>query len=188
MRKYIVFMVTGIMVFAGCKGSKQSNSDSKGGQAMEIKVTSTAFDDGGRIPSRYTCEGEDVSVPLAWKTDAKGVVSFALICDDPDAPMGTFVHWVLYNIPAGTTELPEGMPADKDLPNGAKQGVGSSGKTGYMGPCPPSGEHRYFFKVYALDTAVNPSGKVDKAKLLQAMEGHILANGQIMGKYKKASK
>lgn len=150
-----------------------------------IRVMSSAFEEGGMIPPQYACDGQDISPPLSWESVPEGTRSIALIADDPDAPRGTFVHWVLYDLPANTRELPENTPRDKTLPNGAKQGVNSTGRTGYMGPCPPSGTHRYFFKIYAMDAPTNlPPGK-SKADLLKTMEGHILAQGQIMGTYRK---
>ena len=150
-----------------------------------IQVMSSAFKEGEAIPRQYTCQGEDISPALSWETGPEGTKSIAVIVDDPDAPGGTFVHWVLYDLPGSTRELPEGLPRDKTLPNGAKHGMNSLKKLGYSGPCPPSGTHRYFFKVYALDAQTNlPPGK-SKADLLQAMKGHILAQGQIMGTYKK---
>jgi len=152
---------------------------------MEIKVTSSAFEDGGLIPAKYTCDGEDISPPLQWAGVPEGAGSVALICDDPDAPMGTFVHWVLFNLPATTTELAEDVPADKTLPNGARQGITDFGRIGYGGPCPPGGTHRYFFKIYALDTELALKAGAGKRELLRAMEGHILAQGQLIGKYKR---
>ncbi len=157
----------------------------EGGAKMGIKVTSAAFGDGGMIPSKYTCDGNDISPPLAWEGIPEGTKSIALIADDPDAPMGTWVHWVVYNLPPETKELPEKMPLSEELDNGAKQGMMSFKRVGYGGPCPPSGTHRYFFKVYALDTVIEASGTLDKSKLLKAMEGHILAHGQIMGRYRR---
>lgn len=150
-----------------------------------LQVRSPAFEAGGVIPQKYACNGENISPPLAWEPGPQGTRSIALIVDDPDAPRGTFVHWVLYDLPANTQELPENMPRDKALPDGAKQGVNSVDSIGYTGPCPPSGTHRYFFKVYALDAMTNlPPGR-SKADLLQTLEGHILAQGQIMGTYRK---
>jgi Raf kinase inhibitor-like YbhB/YbcL family protein len=154
-----------------------------GGKAMDINITSSAFEDGGMIPLKYTCDGADVSPPLQWDSVPEGTQSIALICDDPDAPMGTFVHWVLYDLPAGTSELPEDVPADATLDNGAKQGKSDFGRTGYGGPCPPGGTHRYFFKLYALDAPTGLSPGAKKADLLKAMKGHILAEGQLMGRY-----
>ena len=152
---------------------------------MEIKVTSTAFDESGMIPEKYTCDGMDISPQLAWTNVPDGTKNFALICDDPDAPMGTWVHWVIYDIPANTKELKENIPLQEKLDNGAKQGTNDFRKIGYGGPCPPRGTHRYYFKLYALDTTVNLEPGNTKAELLKAIEGHILAQGQLMGKYKR---
>ena len=152
---------------------------------MEIKISSSAFEDGGLIPPEYTCDGQGISPPLQWEPVPEGTASIALICDDPDAPMGTFVHWVLFNLPAGTSELEGNFPDGETLPNGARQGITDFGKVGYGGPCPPSGTHRYFFKIYALDAMIDLVSVVDKPALLEAMEGHILSQGQLVGKYKR---
>ena len=152
---------------------------------VEIEITSSAFEDGGMIGAKYTCDGEDVSPPLKWGAVPEGTKSVALICDDPDAPMGTFVHWVIFGLPADTKELAENIPPDKTLPNGAKQGTTDFGRIGYGGPCPPSGTHRYFFKIYALDSQVDLPAGATKRELLEAMEGHILGQGQLIGKYKR---
>ncbi|MFN3533427.1 MAG: YbhB/YbcL family Raf kinase inhibitor-like protein [Candidatus Brocadia sp.] len=152
---------------------------------MEIKMKSTAFEEGGMIPKKYTCNGSDVSPPISWTSVPEGTKSLALICDDPDAPMGTWVHWVLFNLPADIRELPENIPPEKTLANGAKQGITDFRKIGYGGPCPPGGTHRYYFKLYALDTEINLDAEITKKQLLKAMEGHILAEGQLMGKYKR---
>lgn len=148
-----------------------------------MQLTSPAFADGGLIPRRYTCDGDDASPPLAWSGVPATTVSLALIADDPDAPRGTWVHWVLYNLPATTTSLPEALPTDERLPNGALQGRNDFRRTGYGGPCPPSGTHRYFFKLYALDTVLSLEPGATKQQLLQAMEGHVLAEAQLMGRY-----
>jgi len=152
---------------------------------MDIKITSPAFENEGMIPAKYTCDGEDLSPPLQCDTVPEGTKSIALISDDPDAPMGTWVHWVLFNLPADTRQLPEDIPPDKTLPNGAKQGTSDFGRIGYGGPCPPGGTHRYFFKIYALDTELSLQAGARKRDLLKAMEGHILGQGQLMGKYKR---
>ncbi len=152
---------------------------------MEIKITSSAFEDGGLIPAKYTCDGADISPPLQWDAVPEGTRSIALICDDPDAPMGTWVHWVLFNLPGDAKELAQNIPTEETLPNGAKQGVNDFGRVGYGGPCPPGGTHRYFFKIYALDTEVGLQAGADKRQLLKAMEGHILSQGQLIGKYKR---
>jgi len=152
---------------------------------MEIKITSSAFEEGGLIPAKYTCDGADVSPPLQWDAVPEGTRSIALICDDPDAPMGTWVHWVLFNLPSDAKELAENIPTEETLPNGAKQGVNDFGRIGYGGPCPPGGTHRYFFKIYALDTEVDLQAGADKRRLLKTMEGHILGQDQLIGKYKR---
>lgn len=152
---------------------------------MGIQITSSVFKEGEPIPSKYTCDGEDISPPLKWSSLPEGTKSLALISDDPDAPVGTWVHWVIYNIPPTVTELEEGIPSDKELPSGAKQGMNDFKKIGYGGPCPPSGTHRYFFKLYALDSELNLEPRATKKDVLKAMEGHILEMGQLMGTYSR---
>ena len=152
---------------------------------MTFELTSTAFAPAQQIPSKYTCNGENVSPPLRWSDPPPDTQSLALICDDPDAPAGTWVHWVLYNLPAKTRALLETVPANADLPDGSRHGKNSGGRLGYSGPCPPSGTHRYFFKLYALDTVLGLASGADKSQLLQAMQGHILAQTELMGTYKK---
>ncbi len=154
-------------------------------RAMALQLTSSAFSHSESIPARYTCEGEDLSPPLAWSGAPAGTQSFALIMDDPDAPGGTFVHWVVYNLPANVTSLPEGIRSDASLPQGAVHGQNSWGRRDYGGPCPPSGTHRYFFTLYALDRQLSLAPGATKEALLQAMEGHILAQAQLMGTYQK---
>lgn len=152
---------------------------------MAIQVVSPAFDPQTSIPIKYTCRGRDISPPLEW-TDIPGAVkSFALIVDDPDAPMGTWVHWVLFNIPASTRSLPENVPPGPRLDDGSVQGVGSAGENGYQGPCPPSGRHRYYFKIYALDTELNLPPSANKNAVVAAIQGHVLAQGQLMGYFSK---
>ncbi len=150
---------------------------------MTIKLTSTAFDEGGMIPSQYTCDGQNVSPPLAWSDLPEGTKTLALICDDPDAPRGTWVHWVVYQIPASERGLPENLPARETLDGGARQGTNDFKKPGYGGPCPPSGTHRYFFKLYALDASLDLASGATKDQLLKATEGHVLAHGQLIGRY-----
>jgi len=153
---------------------------------MTIRLFSTAFKNGAEIPSRYTGDGRDVSPPLKWENLPEGTESLALICDDPDAPVGTWVHWVIYGIPPDTKELPEAVPPKKVLKSGAKQGLNDFRRIGYGGPAPPPGRpHRYFFKLYALDTELDLKPGATKKDLLRAMEGHILAQGQLMGTYKR---
>jgi Raf kinase inhibitor-like YbhB/YbcL family protein len=157
----------------------------KGGVNMTIILTSTAFLEGGMIPVDHTCDGKDQSPPLAWTDIPAGSKSLALICDDPDAPMGTWVHWVLFNIPPTIRELSRGIPPDRVLENGAKQGFNDFRRIGYGGPCPPGGTHRYYFRIYALDAELMQEAGITKAELLKAMKDHILAEGQLMGRYKR---
>jgi Raf kinase inhibitor-like YbhB/YbcL family protein len=151
---------------------------------MAFQLTTAAFSAGGTIPKKFTCDGPDVSPPLHWKEAPVGTHSFALIMDDPDAPVGTWVHWVLYNLPANTTELPEGVEKRDQMANGAMQGRNDFRKVGYGGPCPPAGKpHRYFFKLYALDTKLNLKGGATKPEVERAMKGRILAQTELMGLY-----
>lgn len=154
-----------------------------GGATMELK--SQAFNPGDMIPSKYTCDGPDISPPLTWSELPAGTMSFALISDDPDAPVGTWVHWVMWNIPASARSLDENVAKTASLPNGAKQGTTDFRRIGYGGPCPPSGTHRYFFKLYALDTTLNLPASTTKKDLEKAMHGHILAQAELMGKYRR---
>lgn len=150
-----------------------------------MEITSPAFKSGGMIPQKYTCDGDDASPPLEWRDAPNDTRSVALICDDPDAPMGTWVHLVVYDLPAHVTKLAEGLPADRQLENGGKQGTTSARSFGYHGPCPPSGIHRYFFKLYALDAPTDLPPGATKERLLAAMKGHILAEAELMGRYKR---
>ena len=148
---------------------------------MELK--SSAFEAGGMIPKKYTCDGPDASPPLNWSDVPAKAKSLALIVDDPDAPMGTWVHWVAWNIPPDARSLDEGVPKKDSLPNGMKQGTTDFRSIGYGGPCPPSGTHRYFFKLYALDTGLNLPPSTTKKDLERAMQGHLLQQVELMGKY-----
>jgi Raf kinase inhibitor-like YbhB/YbcL family protein len=152
---------------------------------MQIKIKSLAFEAGGMIPSKFTCDGPDVSPALEWESVPENAKTLAIICDDPDAPMGTWVHWVIFNIPAGLGGLEEDVPADEVLSSGAIQGINDFRRIGYGGPCPPSGIHRYFFKIYALDTELDLKPGATKSQVLEAMEGHILAQGELMGRYSR---
>ena len=152
---------------------------------MTLELTSTAFSEGQPIPARYTCTGEDISPPLAWRGAPPGTQNFALIMDDPDAPGRTWVHWVVFNLSASTTGLPAAIRADDDLPGGALHGQNSWRRSDYGGPCPPSGTHRYFFKLYALDTTLDLARGATKEQVLDALAGHVLAEGQLMGTYKR---
>ena len=148
---------------------------------MSFRITSPAFADGSTIPIRHTCEDENRSPLLTWSDPPDGTRSFVLLMDDPDAPAGTWVHWVLFNVPASARGLSEALPSDETFPDGSIHGRNSGGELGYNGPCPPSGTHRYFFKLYALDEVLGISPGADKGELLKAMEGHILAQGELRG-------
>lgn len=158
-------------------------------QAMQLALTSAEFTDRGRIPRRYTCEGEDISPPLSWSGIPEGTKSFALIINDPDAPdpaapRMTWVHWVLYNLPPTVSDLAEGISSES-LPSSTQQGKNDWKRLGYRGPCPPVGRHRYFHKLYALDVMLPELGAVTSGELEEAMQGHILAKAVLVGTYEK---
>ncbi len=160
----------------------------EGGEKMSFSIRSSIFESGGKIPSIYTCDSRDVSPPLDWRGVPEGTKSFVLICDDPDAPVGTWVHWVFYNIPETVTSLEEGIPAVEEFKSGnlkgAMQGKNDFGRIGYGGPCPPRGKpHRYFFKLYALDILLNAKPGLRKKEVLRLIEGHILGEAKFYGLY-----
>ena len=152
-------------------------------QGEIMKITSTVFKNEAMIPAKYTCDGDNVSPPLAFSNVPPQTHSLALIADDPDAPAGTWVHWVIYNMPPSTNALAENVPIKEVLLDGSLQGKNDFQKIGYRGPCPPKGTHRYFFKIYALNTKIDLPPGATKRQLLAKMEGHILAEGSVMGKY-----
>jgi Raf kinase inhibitor-like YbhB/YbcL family protein len=186
-KMFCCLAVVPILFFCCEKKEKPAISkfQEKGDNKMTIKITSPAFAQGEMIPSKYTADGQNVSPPLKWEGVSGGTLSIALICDDPDAPMGTWVHWVMWNIPPDKKELPENVPPDQKLPDGSIQGITDFKRAGYGGPAPPSGTHRYYFKLYGLDTKLDLPTSSTKAQLLKAMEGHILSQGELMGKYKR---
>jgi len=156
---------------------------------MTLRIASSAFADGGEIPVRHTCDGEDLSPPLEWSGVPDGTKSLALVVDDPDAPdpkapRMTWVHWVLYNLPADSTGLPEAVTGDR-LPAGGREGLNDWRRTGWGGPCPPIGRHRYFHKLYALSKVLTDLGSPTKAELERAMEGHVLARAELIGTYER---
>lgn len=178
-------VVLALVVLAACSGGDDPATEEETLSDSSIELTSPAFIDGSDIPTKYTCDGEGVSPPLEWSNLPGGTKSIALIVDDPDAPGRTFVHWVLYAISPDARGLPENVPDVDITPEGTKHGRSGFGRSGYGGPCPPSGSHRYFFKLYALDSGLGLEAGADKGNLLQAMEGHILAQGQLMGRYQR---
>ncbi len=148
-------------------------------------LRSSAFKEGGMIDSKYTCDGADVSPPLSWSGFPGETVTFALICDDPDAPAGTWVHWVYYDLPATVNELPEKIPAEPEPAPGGVQGTNDFKNIGYGGPCPPGGTHRYFFKLYALDKELGLKAGANKQQITNAIKGHVLDDAQLMGRYQR---
>jgi hypothetical protein len=153
---------------------------------MSLELKANAFGHGGEIPKRYTCSGADVSPALNWSGVSPAAHSLALIVDDPDAPRGTWTHWILWNMPAHLTSLPEGVPAVESLENGARQGKNDFGRIGYGGPCPPPGRpHRYFFKLFALDIALDLQPGCGRKELDRAMKGHILSQAEWMGRFRR---
>jgi hypothetical protein len=188
----MIVVVLAAWMVVGCVGVVQPveqpvpvspAASTAGGETM--KLTSSAVAAGAMIPAKYTCDGEDISPPLAWSDAPGGTKALALICDDPDAPVGTWVHWVAFNLPPDLTGLPEGVPAEKNLKTGGVQGANSWRRIGYGGPCPPSGTHRYFFKLFALDAMLPLDGNATAKDVQAAMKGHILAEAQLMGRYKR---
>ncbi|ODN31168.1 YbhB/YbcL family Raf kinase inhibitor-like protein [Fervidobacterium thailandense] len=176
----VVLLVVTVITVPACKGRT-----TKGGAGM--LTVKAPFENNAVMPVEYTCDGRNVSPELKISGIPSNAKSVAVICDDPDAPIGTFVHWVLWNVPVSGSEvtIPGGMPKTATLSNGARQGLNDFGRIGYDGPCPPKGHgtHHYHFKVYALDTLLNMEGNVKKKELEKAMEGHILAKGEIVGLY-----
>jgi Raf kinase inhibitor-like YbhB/YbcL family protein len=173
-------MLAVLATLAGCSGQPAATNQPEEAP-MTLTLTSTAFADGKAIPDQYSCWGEGVSPPLQWSEAPAGTKSFALIVDDPDAPSGTYVHWVIYNIPSSSTGLAQGVAPDAKLPDGSLQGTNSSRRMGFTSPCPPSGTHRYYFKLHALDVTLDLASGASKDQLLRAMQGHVLAQGQLMG-------
>jgi Raf kinase inhibitor-like YbhB/YbcL family protein len=154
--------------------------------AQTFKLETTAFTPGGDIPTRYTCQGADVSPALTWTDPPAGTKSFALIADDPDAPIGTFVHWVVYDLPATARRLPEAIAGNDEMGGGGRQGMNDFRMSGYAGPCPPPGKyHRYFFRLYAVDKVLNLKGGATRREVDQAMQGHVLAQAEVMGRFRR---
>lgn len=177
----VILLIILLSAFQGCIDHiKEEN-------IMEnISISAEAFKEGDMIPAKFTCDGKDVSPSLTWKGIPSNTKSITLIMDDPDAPRGTFVHWVIFNIPAGTEKLPEGVPRNLTLADGSFQGMTDFGRAGYGGPCPPPGKpHRYYFRIYALDTRLNLKPGAVRTDVENAMSGHILAKGELMGKYRR---
>jgi Raf kinase inhibitor-like YbhB/YbcL family protein len=181
----LTIKVAALLILGGCITVAQQ-AQPAGGASMTFALTSSAFPSGGEIPKQYTCKGSDISPPLEWTGAPQRTASFALIMDDPDAPAGTWVHWVLWNAPATAHTLPEGVPKREQLDDGTRQGLNSFHKVGYNGPCPPGGKtHRYFFRLYALDGKLELASSASRADLDAAMKGHVLGQAEYMGTFHK---
>jgi Raf kinase inhibitor-like YbhB/YbcL family protein len=183
----IVLLASGL-----CYCSTETGNTNSGGKkmALELKTSlelvSSAFSDGMPIPVKYTADGQDISPPLKWTAGPATTKGYCLICDDPDAPSGTWVHWVVYNIPPHVLELPEGLPKDPNLQEGIRQGITSFGSTGYGGPAPPKGkQHHYYFKLYALDSVIDLKPAATEAQLVKAIQGRVIAEAKLMGTYQR---
>ncbi|MFB3883152.1 MAG: YbhB/YbcL family Raf kinase inhibitor-like protein [Armatimonadota bacterium] len=187
-----------LIVCAGCQragqpaslapGQAQASASTQRKEARMVwTLTSSAFKEGEPIPRKYTCDGDSVSPPLSWTTPPAKTLELALICDDPDAPRGTFTHWVLYGLPARTTSLPESVPKTETLATlgGAKQGKNSADRVGYTGPCPPSGLHHYHFMLFALDAKTGLKPGATEKELRSAMNGHIIGQAELVGVYSR---
>ncbi|MGB9741724.1 MAG: YbhB/YbcL family Raf kinase inhibitor-like protein [candidate division WOR-3 bacterium] len=186
-RLLVVFL--SVIILTGCGGPKsaptvQSGRSAAGAEGKQFSLSSPAFAAGQKIPPKYTGDGEDVSPALNWDNVPEKTRSFALICSDPDAPVGTFIHWVIYDIPAEVRGLAEGLPRDGVLDNGARQGINGFRNIGYNGPKPPPGKpHRYFFRLYALDTVLEVEPGISAGRLQGLIAGHILSEAELMGVY-----
>lgn len=181
----LAFTVLFSLTLLGCRTVPQPPAKQSPDQKSEIKVTSVAFQEGQPIPRQYTCAGVNISPPLEWSGVPKAAKTIAIIVDDPDAPSGAWVHWVLYNAPADNIGFVENVPAGETLKAGGFQGKNDFEKIGYGGPCAPSGTHRYFFKLYAVDAELPLKAGATRAELEQAMQGHVVAQGQLMGTYSR---
>ena len=181
----ILTLALATLVLLGCAKAPRPAAPEPAMQKDKFKLTSTAFKEGEPIPRPHTCDGVNVSPALEWSGAPPTAKTFASICDDPDAPSGTWVHWVLYNLPADRIGLVENVPATEKVPGDGLQGTNDFRKIGYGGPCPPSGTHHYFFKLYALDAELALKAGATKAELLKAMEGHTVGQTQLMGTYRR---
>lgn len=185
--KQVVLLLAALMVFSSTViACAREEPASQNGGKVTLSLSSTAFKEGGEIPVKYTCDGQDISPPLVWDEPPHLTQAFALIVDDPDAPGDVFTHWIIFNLPANVHELGEGIPTQERLENGALQGKNDFGRIGYGGPCPPRGPaHRYRFTIYALDKPLDLEPGVSKKQLIDAVKGHILAQGQLISIYQR---
>lgn len=183
--KICLFLVM-IILFETISGCIEEKNNSEEVTTMEkISIMADTFKDGEAIPVEYTCDGKDISPALSWNRVPEDAKSIALIMDDPDAPRGTFVHWVIFNIPTNVMKLEKGISKNKMLGDGSLQGTNDFRKIGYGGPCPPSGTHRYYFRIYALDTKLDLPSGATRIQVDDAMKGHIITKGELMGRYRR---
>jgi Raf kinase inhibitor-like YbhB/YbcL family protein len=185
----ISLLILILTINGGCKMKTQYNNNGNSDtmvMSATMTISSTGFQNESSIPRRFSCQGDNSSPALSWTDVPHGTKTFALVCEDPDAPNGTFIHWVIWNIPSTENGLAESIPQHDSLPNGARQGINGAKKVGYMGPCPPPGNaHRYYFRLFALDKKLDLSGEVTRDKLMSAIHGHVLGEGEIMGTYQR---
>jgi Raf kinase inhibitor-like YbhB/YbcL family protein len=180
------FVILSLVVSCSATETRDESSATDEDAVMTIVLSSTAFKEGDRIPVKYTCDGQDISPALVWDEPPQQTEAFVLMVDDPDAPGGVFTHWMIFNIPANTHQFGEGVPIQEQLESGALQGKNDFGKIGYRGPCPPSGSsHQYRFTIYALDQRLNLKAGASKKQVIDAMQGHILAQGRLTGTYQR---
>lgn len=181
MKKHLILGLSVLILVVFISGCTSQNTNQTTGNSSNFQIKSSAFADGGQIPQRYTSKGENLSPPISWTSAPAGTKTFAIVCEDLDA--SGFTHWIVFNIPGNVNQLLEGITNQGTLGNGAKQGINDFSKIGYSGPAPPSGTHRYVFKIYALDTELSLGIGSTKDQLNSAMQGHILGEAQITGKY-----
>jgi Raf kinase inhibitor-like YbhB/YbcL family protein len=180
------YLILSLLLALGCLATISACSHpSPETSPATLELISTDFAPGGMIPKPLTCDGGDLSPALQWKAPPAATQSFALIADDPDAPVGTWVHWVIFDLPPNLRSLPQNFPKSEQAADGSRQGKNDFDKIGYGGPCPPSGTHRYYFKLYALDTKLNLKPGSTKKEVERAMQGHILARGETIGRYSR---
>ena len=180
----VLIVAAAALAFVGLRKRFFPSDTILAANAMTFPISSSSFSPGGDIPKKFTCDGDDVSPELSWSGAPAGTQSFALIADDPDAPVGTWTHWLIYDLPSGSTALPEGIAKTGQLPDGSQQGHNDFGKIGYGGPCPPPGKpHRYFFRLYAVDRKLGLNPGASKGELEKALQGRVLGKAEYMGKY-----
>src|SRR3989442_37308 len=184
MQPLLTFAAVLVVGLPALPAQRRTPSPARGEQNMNFNISSTSFPNGGEIPRKFTCDGRDVSPELSWNDASEGTKSFALLVDDPDAPVGNWNHWTMWNLPPSARKLDEGLTKTAQLPDGTQQGLNDFGKIGYNGPCPPPGKpHRYYFKLFALDQKLTLKQSAGKHDLEAAMKGHILAQAEWIGRY-----